>query len=242
MDKEYPNEVQMSFMGHLRELHTRAFKTILVVLCFFLIGFTFSEEFYHFLMSSVPEYVIEKADGLFDGFMLKVKLALYFAVFCSLPVITYQGYKFIRPALKIKEDSTVKIYLALGFFLLCGALFFAHSVLPFMVEVLLSFQPEDITTQADILSYSTTIMTIYLGFAIIFQVPLVVFLTIMQGFVEADFYRSHRKIVVVLLMVLCAIFSPPDLASLLILFCPLYALFEGAVLLGSIMKGKDVRA
>ena len=194
------------------------------------------------MMKAVPEGVQARSGSLFEGFQVRVKISLYFAIFLSLPVILSQAYAFIRPALRIKEDNTFRMYLLGGFFLLAGSLAFTHFTMPHLINALQAFVPGtdslQVEKEADILPYITTILTIYLGFSIVFQAPLVVFLTIVQDFVEPTIYTENRKWVIVILMILCAMFSPPDLMSMGLLFTPLYILFEVAIILGKFLAPK----
>lgn len=194
------------------------------------------------MMKAIPSDVTARSGTLFEGFQVRIKISLYFAIFLSLPIIITQLYGFVRPALRVKEDSTFRMYIFGGFLLLTISLTFTHFTMPHLITALQSFVPgtEDLKVEkeADILPYITTILTIYLGFAICFQAPLIVFLTIVQDFVEAKVYTENRKWVVVILMILCAMFSPPDLLSMVMLFTPLYLLFEIAIILGRFLTRK----
>jgi sec-independent protein translocase protein TatC len=194
-------------------------------------------------MSAVPEDIDARAGSLLDPFWMKMRIGGYVGTFCSLPVLCHQAYAFIRPALKQKEDQSIRIYLFGGFFLLIGAIAFTHSILPYLVNALYGFIPQtrEVLIQADINDYIQHILTFYLGFSILFQVPLVVFLSIAQDFVDHTVYTENRKWVVVILLVLCAIFSPPNVESMFVLFIPLYTLFEASVLLGRLMGKRHVR-
>lgn len=185
-------------------------------------------------MTAVPEQVQARSGTLFEPFLMKIEIGTKFGIFFSLPFIIYQAYAFARPALRPHEDSTIRMYIGGGFVLLMGAMAFTHTILPYLINALYSFVPQsrDILIQADIKDYITKILTIYLGFSILFQIPLIVFLSVAQGFVESSVYREHRKWVVVILLVLCAVFSPPNVESMVLLFFPLYALFELSVLFG----------
>jgi sec-independent protein translocase protein TatC len=120
--------------------------------------------------------------------------------------------------------------------LLLIAFYFTYSFLPFLIENLQAFSPEGVEVEADVMPYISTILTIYLGFSILFQIPLIIFLTIVQGIVELKTYTENRKWVVVILLILCAVFSPPDLASQIIIFIPLYTLFEISLLVSRVVK------
>ena len=185
-------------------------------------------------MSAVPHQIQARAGSLLDPFWMKMKIGVYVGAFFSLPFVCQQAYAFVRPALRKKEDQSVRLYLWGGFILLIGAIAFTHTILPHLINALHAFIPQtrDVLIQADIADYIQHILTFYLGFSILFQVPLVVFLSIAQEFVEAKVYTENRKWVVVILLVLCAIFSPPDVQSMFVLFLPLYSLFEMSVLLG----------
>lgn len=199
-----------------------------------------SDPIFEWVMSGVPDDVQSRSGNPLDGFQVKMTIGTYFGLFLSLPFIAYQIYAFIRPALKAKEDRTALLYLVGGFLLVLGAITFTHFSLPHLIGALLSFLPDIGVIQADILDYVSTILTIYLGFAIVFQIPLLVFLSILQGFVSPEVYAKNRRWVIVILLILCAIFSPPDFQSQLLIFFPLYTLFEVALLLGRLMRKKDV--
>lgn len=236
MGKEYPREVQLSLFDHLKELRNRLFKCLLLVLLFFIIGLGVSDFIYEFLSSAIPEGVNHRIGSLTDPFFLKVKLALYTGFFFALPFITWQIYGFIRPALKVSSDSFARVFIISSFFLLLIAFYFTYSFLPFLIENLQAFSPEGVEVEADVMPYISTILTIYLGFSILFQIPLIIFLTIVQGIVELKTYTENRKWVVVILLILCAVFSPPDLASQIIIFIPLYTLFEISLLVSRVVK------
>lgn len=210
----------------------------------FIVSFIFSDKLFAILMSAVPDDVQARSGGPLNGFSVRVQISIYVGIFFSLPVIIHQIYGFVRPALRVKEDNTFRMYLFGGFFLLMGAISFTHYILPHLINALNSFVPQErqVLIQADINEYIKTILTIYLGFSIVFQVPLVVFLTIVQDFVEAKVYTENRKWVVILLLILCAMFSPPDIQSQLMLFTPLYLLFEVAIILGRLLAPKKKEA
>ena len=236
MDEDYPREIHLSLFGHLKELRGRLFKCVLLVLVLFIIGFFFSDYLYEFLTKPIPEGVTKRIGALMEGIMLRLKLAFYAACFFGMPYITYQMYGFIRPALKVKDDSFTRLFILSAYVLLALAFYFTYSFLPFLVENLQAFAPKDSEVEADVMSYISDILTIYLGFSILFQVPLVIFLTIVQGIVDRKTYTDNRRWVIVILLVLCAVFSPPDLISQIIIFIPLYSLFELSILASRIFK------
>lgn len=232
MNASESGDVHLSLFEHLRELRNRLLKVALFFLLFFVAGLCFSEEVYFALMHAIPEGMNHRIGNLTDPFLLKLKLSFYVAIFFSLPIGTYQTYCFVRPALEEKENRFAKRFIGFGFVLLIFALLFTYYFLPFFIKNLLSFAPEGIEKEADVMPYISTILSIYLGFAILFQLPLMIYLSIIQGFVKISTYRENRKWVIVILLTLCAIFSPPDVLSQLLIFIPLYLMFELTLLAG----------
>lgn len=238
VEKEYPNEVHLTLYGHLKELRSRIFKSLIALILLFILGLAINDSIWIFIMSAVPEGLKTYTLDPFDGFILRMKIAFYFSVYIALPVLAFQVYGFIRPALRNKEDKTARIFIFGAFVLLSTALGFTHLVMPYLMESLLSFSPPNSQALPDAAKWVSRLLTIYLGFSILFQVPLVILLSIAMDFVEASFYKLHRKWVIVILLILCAIFSPPDLGSQILIFIPLYVLFELAILVGSFWRKK----
>jgi len=237
-EQEFPNEVELSLLDHLGELRKRLITSIVTILVLMLVALAFSGPLFSLIMSAVPEGIALNNFTMTGPFFMRIKLAFFTGLFFSLPVITWQAYAFIRPALKNEEDNTAKIFIFGGYILLVLALVFTYHALPFLIKSLLSWAPEQVENEADILKYVSNLLTIYVGFSMLFQVPLIILLTIVKGFVDVSFYTSNRKWVIVILLTLCAIFTPPDVFSQLLVFFPLYALFELALLLGRMLSGR----
>jgi len=230
---------------HLRELYVRVFKALIILAFACIACLVFSETLIDFVLKPIPPEVQKRTGELLEGFQTRITVSIYFGVFFSLPFIAHQIYAFIRPALRIKEDRTVRLYLFLGYLLMTVAIVFVHLILAHIIDAFNSYVPlkSQVNIQADIGNYTRGILTIYLGFAIVFQVPLIVFLSLMQDFVDIKVYTEHRKWVIVVLLILSAMFSPPDLQSMFLLFVPIYSLFELALILGRLFspKKQDVR-
>lgn len=237
-DPEYPNEVQLTLFEHLKELRSRLIKSILCVLVFFLIALGLSDYLFNFFMAVLPEDVPIKIFTAAGAIFIRIKISLYVGIFFSLPYISLQVFGFIRPALRIKEEKSIKMYLFGGFLLMLVAVIFTHSFLPDILQAMKDLGFEDAEHEANAEEYIKFILTVYLGFSILFQVPLIILITIAQDFVSADFYAKNRRWVIVILLILCAIFSPPNPESQIIIFIPLYALFEVAILLGRFISKK----
>ena len=232
-ETDYPNEVSLGLIEHLRELYHRLIISVLCLLLLTVIGFFFSEKMFILLMNALPEGVAQKNFSLFGPFMMRLKLSFYFGLFFSLPILAYQGYAFVKPALKLKENKFAMMFLFGGWLLLLTAITFTYQALSFFVESLLSWSPEGVVNEAEITHFISDFLTIYLGFAILFQIPLVIFLLIGQGLISAKTFKENRRWVVVILLILCALFTPPDPISQIAVFIPIYALFELAIFLGA---------
>lgn len=236
---DYDNEVKMPIIEHLRELYRCIIRVLILIAVFSIAGFSYSEKVFLWLMSSIPEGVEMETHNLLSSFMIRLKLGIYTGVFFAAPFIAYQAYGFLRPALSKDEHHFSKSFLLAGWGLLVTAVLFTHSVMGYFIKSLLSWKFTGVTDVARIDEYIGTLTAIYLGFGLLFQIPLVIFLTIRQGLVTPEFYRSNRRWAIVIFLSLCAIFTPPDIISQIVVFVPIYSLFELALLAGSWMKRGD---
>ena len=133
MEKEYPREVQLTLFDHLKELRKRLFRVAACILILWIVGYWNYDFLARLVMHAIPHGIKKMITNPIAGFYLQMQISIYFAVYCSLPVITHQVYGFIRPALRPREDRTVRIFLGISFFLLTLALIFSHEVLPFLI-------------------------------------------------------------------------------------------------------------
>ncbi len=168
-----------------------------------------------------------------EAFMLSIKLSLYAGIVLSFPILLYFVLQFIVPGLQVKAKKLLYQCLTIGFLLfLIGVCFCYWLVLPKVLEFFFNYSLEmGVSNDWRIgyyLSFSTKLI---LMFGLAFELPVVVMPFVKLGVLTYDMMKSTRKYAVVAIVVLSAMFTPPDLATMLFLSVPMYCLYEICIFL-----------
>lgn len=230
--KEQVNTEEQEVMrvtDHLKELRNRI---IIVVVAFFasiLIAFNYSEAIIGYLIGIASQmgYVFVYLSPS-ELFMQYIKVALIAGVVIIIPVIFYEVWAFIRPGLKRNENFIVFIsmLMGLGFFVL-GAAFALFIVIPFMLNFYYNInQSSDIMASISIENYVSFLMSNFLCFGAIFELPVVTTLLTQLGLIRYEWMAKLRKVVIVIIFIVAAIITPPDIISQMLCAGPMCLLFE----------------
>lgn len=172
-----------------------------------------------------------------EVFLIQIKLAVILAIVVCFPYIIKQIWNFILPALYENEKRFIKSAVFVSSFLfIFGVLFSLFIILPFIINFGLSFAGENIKALFGISDLANLTLTLSLIFGLMFQTPLVVYFLIKSGVVEYNSISDKRPYVVVILLIIAAILTPPDVVSQIMLFIPTYLLFELGLLFSKGIK------
>ena len=162
-------------------------------------------------------------------------------VVLAFPYIFYQLWAFIKPGLKGNEKNMAKgivFYVSLLFFL--GILFGYYIVAPLSVQFFGAFQiTPEIKTDVTIASYMSTILSTVFYTGLFFLFPIVTFLLVKIGLFTPDFLIKYRKHAIVVILILAAVITPPDVISQVIVTIPIYLLFEVSILVAKRVVKKE---
>ena len=243
VNREGHDEIEASkapLMEHLIELRQRMIYALIGIGIGFFVCFAFATNIYNLL---VWPYQVARGEGQkiemiytapHEFFFTKLKLALFGAVFLAFPLLAYQVYKFVAPGLYKNEREAFRPYLLWTFALfIMGAMVVYFVVMPLAMKFFLSMEQTggqvEIHLQARVSEYLSLIMTMILGFGIMFQLPVVLTLLAQAGIIGADNLRSFRRYAVVAITAAAGILSPPDPFSMVAMALPTIVLYEAAI-------------
>ena len=226
---------ELSLLEHLNELRRRLMIAAIAVAIASAISFTFAEHLVRILL--VPAGVGRCiALGPTENFATFMRVALFSGIAFSMPVLLYEVFAYIDPALLPKERRFV---LTLGPFVLLlfvgGMLFCYFLLLPQALGFLLNFGAAVIENQLRCSEYLSFVTTFILGMGVVFEMPAVIFGLVRVGIVKRPWLARQRRYVFLLTFVIGALITPtPDPFNQALVALPMYLLFELGLLVARI--------
>ena len=245
------DETQAPLLDHLIELRTRLVRCVLALAIAFGVCLYFADPILGFLVQPLKD-AFPDGEGqliftkLYEVFFVELKVAL-FAGFCiSFPIIANQLWAFVAPGLYAREKRAfLPFLLATPILFTCGAALAYFVVMPTAFAWFLGFEGEagGLTIQAlpTANEYLGLVMQFILAFGISFLLPVLLLLLNRAGIVTRAQLAGARRYVVVLVVAVAAIVTPPDPGSQLILAVPLMLLFEGSLVIMRITEKRQAR-
>ena len=229
-------------MEHLDELRKRIFRSLLAIIVLFSVAFTFAKTIINFikqpLMNALPEGAnVLHFTGPMDVFVANIKISFLTAVIGSCPVWLYQFWKFLEPALYDHERKYALPFLFSSVSLFFGGVSFCFFIIvPLALEFLIQMGLEVGTPIITIADYVSLLMILIFGFGIVFETPVILVLLALLDLVDAKTLAENRKYVLVGIMILGAILTPPDPISQLAMGVPTYLMYEFSILIIRLVK------
>ena len=236
----HAEDQELSFMEHLVELRSRLLKACLAVLVILVILLPFSRRLYATLAapltSVLPEGSSMIAIDVASPFLTPFKLALLLAVILAIPIVLYQLWAFVAPALYREEKRLARPLLYTSVFLFYAGCAFAYFVVfPLIFGFFTRVAPEGVTVMTDISKYLDFVITLFLAFGITFEVPIATIILVATGLTTIDKLKKIRAYVVVGAFAIGMLLTPPDIISQTLLALPMWALFEVGLLMSWVL-------
>lgn len=262
----------MSFTEHLGELRTRLIRVAVTLVVTFLLGWTLSNDIVNLLRwpidkgmadhnARIMETWPKDADGKpippedgglrtyqwvtqspQEGFVVQLRLAMYFALLISVPMILFQICAFVFPGLRPNERGFIMSLLGGASVLaLFGTLMAYFGVLPVLMPYLLEYNPVGIAQNLQLGPTMSFILVLIAGFAIAFQFPMLVVAGVFLDLVKVSALTQYRRYAIVAIAITAAVLTPPDPISMTIMMIPLLVLYEVSILLARIITWRRGR-
>lgn len=223
---------RMSLLGHLTELRKRLIICLVCFLICFSACLSQAEWFTQLLLSRGAQFTFVYIAPT-ELFMSYIRIALVGGVVVTIPVISYQVWRFIRPGLRGKERLVVFLVMTVGLLLFGLGAFFAFAV---VLPILLSFFARldttgAVTAMVSVQEYIGYVLSTMVTFGIVFETPIVLMLLTAMGAVRPKTLQKNFKYVVLVILIVSAVITPPDVTSQVLMAVPLMVLFYLSILL-----------
>ena len=231
------DEARMTLIEHLEELRSRIFRVGVAFIAVAVVAWFFRAQIYEWLLAPSGLETL-KFTAVTSPLISDIKLTLYAAFLLTLPMLIYQAWAFVAPAVGEIGRSVTYILIALSSSLfLAGVAFGYYAVLPIGLEFLLSYATdryEQIITADTYLAFVTRFL---LAFGIVFELPAATYVGAKLGLVNAPLLRQYRKHAIVLNTVLAAALTPgQDPFSMILMAVPMVLMYEASILIASFVN------
>ena len=252
--EEEEEESSMSFLDHLEQLRWHLLRSISAVFVFTIAAFLAKSFVFGVVILgpskvdfityttlcrvsdalSLPALCIDELPFVIQSrqmtgqFSMHMTSSLVIGLIVAFPYLFWEIWRFISPGLHEKERSAARgavFFVSLLFFL--GAAFGYFILSPLSINFLANYQVDpSITNEFDITSYISTLSMLVIASALMFQLPVVIYFLSMSGLVTSGFLRSYRRHAIVVILIISALITPPDVISQLLIAMPILILYE----------------
>lgn len=264
---------EMSFLQHLEELRWHIIKSVIAIVVMSIIAFIFKgfifdgiliapknpDFFTNRLFASFAEKMHSPSLRINDKpfslinfsmsgqFSTHIWISIISGLILAFPYVVYEFWKFLSPALYEKERRYARYaVIAISALFFTGVLFGYYLIVPLSIHFLGSYQvSESVANTINLSSYFSTIASVTLASGLIFELPVVIFFLSKIGIVTPQFLRKYRKHAVVVILIIAAIITPPDIFSQILVTIPLVILYEVGIIISSAIyrqKERDAAA
>ncbi len=229
---------EASLVEHLDELRGRLIVSLLALTAGFVVAYVFHDHLIHWLNAPLPEDKQKPVTfGVTEPFVTSVKVSLYAGFALALPVILWQVWSFLAPAVEENAQRIVAAFVAIASLLFATGLAFAYwVVLPAGVHFLTNYDSDLYTIEVRASYYYSFAALMLVAIALVFELPLFVLALVRLGVLTTATLRGNRKVAIVILVGIAVLLPTVDPVSLVFEAIPLILLFELSIWLSVFME------
>jgi len=222
---------KMPFTLHLEELKTRLTHALIAIGICFIICYFVKEKLFKVLTLPLVAVLPDNSSMIFtslpEAFFTYLKVSFFASIFLASPYVLYQLWKFISPGLHKSERKYMVPFVAFStIFFLGGSLFAYYVVFPFGFKFFIGFGNDVIRPMLSLREYLSFAMKLLIAFGVIFELPIFMFFLAKIGMVNSRTLVKKRKYAILLVFVIAALFTPPDIVTQGLMALPLMLLYE----------------
>lgn len=264
-------EKEMSFLDHLEELRWHLIKSTIAVVLFGTVAFVFKSFVFDVLIlgpksADFPTYKLlcksaimlnmdyfcftelpfaVQSRTMAGQFSVHIWTSITAGFIVAFPYVLFQFWQFISPGLRINERKSARGFIfvaSLLFFI--GVLFGYYVVTPLSMHFLGTYQVSpEVLNEFDISSYIGLVRACALSGGVIFELPIIIYFLTKIGLVTPELMKKYRKFAIVVVLILSAIITPPDIASQIIVAIPVVILYEISIFISrAVIKKQNKKA
>ena len=266
LDQYQEEEEGMSFLDHLEALRWHLLRAVTAVLIFTVVAFIAKDFVFGVLILGpskvdfltyrvlcelgnflgIPALCINELPFTLQSrqmtgqFSMHMTASMVVGLIAAFPYLFYEVWKFISPGLYAQERNAARgAVFFVSFLFLSGASFGYFVLSPLSINFLANYQLDStIANEFDITSYVSTLSMLVLASAIMFQLPVVVYFLSMSGLVTSKMLQSYRRHSIVVILIVSAIITPPDVISQMLIAMPILVLYEVGILIAKRLEKK----
>lgn len=261
-------EMEMSFWDHLDALRGHLFRSAIAIIVLAIIAFLNREFIFDKLIlapkntdfisnrllcqlgkwANVPSLCMENFDlkiinyNISGQFTTHMYISFFAGMIVAAPYVIWEIWRFIKPALYEKErrHSTGAV-LSMSVLFIMGILFSYFLIVPLTLSFFGTYQVSDsVNNQFALSSYISTVVSVTFSLGVVFELPVFVYFLTKVGIITPEFLKRNRKYTLVILLIIAAVITPPDIISQILVTIPLYGLYEVSILVSQRITKKAV--
>ncbi|MBI2873462.1 MAG: twin-arginine translocase subunit TatC [Firmicutes bacterium] len=229
----------MSLFGHLEELRKRIIVILIGIVAVALVSFGYADDILAFVTAPAGKLIFTAPA---EAFMTQLKLSLMVALFLTSPLILHQTAVFVWPGLRGPERRLLTTVFFFAPFLFAAGVTFGFVVaLPVTYNFFIRFAAADLQPMITVANYLSFLISLTVPFGLVFQLPMVSWGLTRAGIIEPGLLRRQRRFALLIIAVVAAAITPPDVFSQLVMGLPLWILYEISIVVSTVAARARLR-
>ncbi len=234
-------EEKQTILEHLEDLRKSLLISVVAVIIAALVAFYYSDHLLAIIQQPLQSLGLKLIFiGVTEGFYIKLKLALLGGLVLAFPVVAWQIYRFMAPALFPHERKYIFILFPLMILLFVAGILFAYFIiLKLIIGFLIMIAGANLEPMLTLDKYVSFVLAFTIPFGLVFELPVIIYFLTRLGIVTPEWLAKKRKYALLIIFILAAILTPgPDPVSQCLMGIPVYLLYEVSIVMSKLSRPK----